>query len=272
MIRSVEIDPKMRAYYDKGEEASRLSGGFPSGPLEFVRTQEIVLRHMSPPPLQVLDVGGGPGAYASWLADLGYDVHVIDPIPLHVEQARAAHPRVTADEGDARSLERAEASADVVLLMGPLYHLVERDERLRALGEARRVLRPKGLLFAAAISRYAAMLDLLLRLDKLHEPEVLEIVDDAVRTGVFGGPGRDELFTTSYFHLPSELWAEVAAAGFELIELVPVEGPAGTLPDFPERWDDPARRAAILESARLAELHPEMRAATGHLLAVARRH
>jgi SAM-dependent methyltransferase len=261
----------MRAYYEKGDEAARLSGGFPSGPLEFARTQEILLRHLPPAPADVLDVGGGPGAYAAWLVDLDYRVHLVDPIPLHVEQAREAHPSITAEVGDARSLDRADDSWDVILLMGPLYHLVERRERILALEEAKRALRPGGLLFAAAISRFAALLDLLIRLDRLHEPDVLALVESAVRTGVFGGPGRGELFTTSYFHLPLELAGEVEEAGFELIELTPVEGPAAVLPDFPERWAEPARRAAILEAARMAEGEPEMRAATGHLLAVARR-
>ena len=266
----MDVDPAVRAYYEKGEEAARLTGGFPSGPLEFARTQEIVGRHIALPPLDVIDVGGGPGAYAAWLAGLGHRVHLVDPIPLHVEQALAAHPEITAAVGDARTLDRKDASVDVVLLMGPLYHLIERSERLRALSEARRVLRPGGLLFAAAISRYAALLDILVRLDRLHESDVFEVVADAIRTGVFGGPGRGELFTTSYFHLPRELDEEVQAAGFALVESVAVEGPGALIPDFPERWADPTRRRAIIEAARLGEGDPEMRAATGHLLAVAR--
>jgi ubiquinone/menaquinone biosynthesis C-methylase UbiE len=64
-----ELDPDVRVYYEEGEEASRLFGGFPSGPLERTRTQEILDRYLPPGPLEVLDVGGGPGAYAAWLAE-----------------------------------------------------------------------------------------------------------------------------------------------------------------------------------------------------------
>ena len=71
--------------------------------------------------------------------------------------------------------------------LGPLYHLIERTDRLRALSEARRVLRPGGWVFVAGISRYAALLDLLVRLGKLHEPQIFEIVKTAVETGVFRG-------------------------------------------------------------------------------------
>jgi hypothetical protein len=138
------------------------------------------------------------------------------------------------------------------------------------MGLWRRVLRAGGLLFAAAISRFAALLDLLIRLDRLHEPDVSEIVARAVETGVFGGPGEGELFTTSYFHLPRELSSEIAEAGFGVLELMQVEGPGALLPDFQVRWADPARREAILEAARLTESDPEMLAAGSHLMAVAR--
>lgn len=267
----MDLDPAIRAYYEKGEEAERLFGGFPSGPLEFVRTQELILRHLPTGPLDILDVGGGPGVYARWLADLGHRVHLIDPLQLHVDQARAAHPNVKAEVGDARDLSRPDASADVVLLLGPLYHLVEQEDRFSALHEARRVLRPGGVLFAAAISRFAAMLDLLLRVDRLHEPDVFDVVDHSVRTGTFGGPGRGGLFTTSYFHLPRDLVREINDAGFESTRVLQVEGPGCWVSDFEDRWADSARREAMLEAARFVEAEPEMLAASSHLLGIATR-
>ncbi|MEX2557089.1 MAG: class I SAM-dependent methyltransferase [Actinomycetota bacterium] len=264
-----EIDPEIRAYYERGGEAGRLLGGFPSGPLELARTQEILLRYLGPPPLEILDVGGGPGAYAAWLAERGDRVHLIDPIALHVEQARAAHPKVTAEIGDVRKLPLANATVDAVLLLGPLYHLVDRGDRLLALGEARRALQPGGLLFAAAISRFAALLDLLVRLDRLHEPEVFRVVEVGVRTGVFRG-ADGELFTTAYLHRPEELREEILEAGFELDAVLNVEGPGFLVPDFETRWRDPARRDAILAAARLVESEAAMLGASSHLLAVAR--
>ncbi len=67
-----------------------------------------------------------------------------------------------------------------MLLLGPLYHLIDRADRMTALGEALRVLRPGGVLFAAAISRWASLWDLLLRLDLLHDPAVAGVVGEAV--------------------------------------------------------------------------------------------
>ena len=265
-----DIDPEIRAYYERGGEEGRLHGGFPSGSLELERTREILGRYLPPAPLEILDVGGGPGVYAAWLANRGDRVHLVDPVPLHVEQARAAHPKVTAELGDARQLPQPDASVDVVLLLGPLYHLVDRDDRLRALQEARRVLRRGGLLFAAAISRFAALLDLLVRLDRLHEPEVFRVVEAGVRSGVFRGAEGAQLFTTAFLHRPDELRDEVLEAGFELEDVLNVEGPGFLLQDFQDRWADPARREAILAAARLVETEPEMLGASSHLLAIAR--
>ena len=150
-------------YYEHYDEQGRLGRG--SGALEFARMRELIGRFLAPPPGVVLDVGGGPGRYACWLAAKGYHVHLVDPVPKLVEQARAASaaqpdwPLASAAVGDARSLPHAPGSADAVLLMGPLYHLQAREQRLAALREAHRVLKPGGILVAKAINRLASLLD-----------------------------------------------------------------------------------------------------------------
>ena len=82
------VDEEIAGHYRTGYERERLGGG--TSRIEFARTKELLQRFLPPPPAAVLDVGGGPGAYASWLADLGYRVHLIDPVPLHVQQAAEA--------------------------------------------------------------------------------------------------------------------------------------------------------------------------------------
>ncbi len=172
------IDDNIRAYYDQGRERERLFGG--SGSLELARTQELLRRFLPDPPADILDVGGGPGTYASWLANAGYHVHLIDPIPLHVEQALEAAAELpnhsfTAAIGDARALEAPDTTCDAVLLLGPLYHLTERSDRITALSEAQRVLRPGGLVLAVGISRFGSLLDAL-RQGVLNDPEARSII------------------------------------------------------------------------------------------------
>src|SRR5690349_2495113 len=150
------------AFYARGLERDRLSGG--QGALELARTQALLMRFLPPPPCVVADIGGGPGCYAVWLAERGYDVHLVDPVPLHIEQAAAlarSRPGVSlasAAIGDARRLSLPDESIDAVLLLGPLYHLPQRADRIGALAEARRVCRRGGVVIAAAISRFASTL------------------------------------------------------------------------------------------------------------------
>ena len=84
------MDRDIAAHYELGHEADRLDTW---GRLERERTLELLERHLPPAPADVLDVGGGPGAYAVRLARAGYAVRLVDPVELHVEQARAASCR-----------------------------------------------------------------------------------------------------------------------------------------------------------------------------------
>jgi ubiquinone/menaquinone biosynthesis C-methylase UbiE len=258
------FDEDITAYYDQGEEAGRLGDW---GRLELVRTQVLLERYLPQPPAEVLDVGGGPGAYAVWLAGLGYDVTLLDPVELHVTQARAAGV-ARAHVGDARALPFADGSADAVLLLGPLYHLVEADDRRRALEEARRVLRPGGVVAPAAISRFASATDGLLK-GFVRDPEFERIVENDLRDGRHENPTRDpSWFTTAYFHLPDDLATEVGAAGFELTTLVAIEGIGAWLPDIDDWLDDAERRAVLLRTIARVETEPSLLGASPHLLAV----
>jgi SAM-dependent methyltransferase len=262
-MRDVGLDDDITAYYDRGEEAGRLGDW---GRLELIRTQELLERFLPPPPAVVLDIGGGPGAYAGWLAGLGYRVELLDPMQLHVEQARAAG--VSAAVGDARELPFGDASADAVLLLGPLYHLPDANDRARALAEARRVLRPGGVLAAAAISRFASTIDGLLK-GFLADPAFERIVERDLGDGRHENPARHPgWFTTAYFHLPDDLAAEVRAAGFDLTGLFGIEGPGGWLTDVDDWLDDPPRREALLRTIRRVETEPSLLGASAHILAV----
>ena len=258
------LDRDIRTYYDRGGERTRLDGS-----LELVRTKVLLDRLLPAPPATVLDVGGGFGVYASWLAERGYSVKIVDPVPLHVESARANG--FAAEEGDARTLGEADESWDVVLLFGPLYHLLDRADRVRAFAEARRVVRPGGLVFGATISRWASMYELLLN-GLADSPGFA----DLVRGDLAAGTRRDTVhladgFTTVYFHRPEELPGEVADAGLRLDGLYAVEGMAQWMPDVAERLADPARRDLVLELAARTEREPSTLGSTAHVLVVAHR-
>jgi SAM-dependent methyltransferase len=260
-------DIALRAYYERGMERERLSDG--RGDLEFTRTTEIVLRRLPAAPAVVADIGGGPGRYALWLASLGYKIEHRDLMPLHVEQLAADAAGVAGLHtavGDVRDIDLPDASVDAVLLLGPLYHLTDRADRVGSLRECARIVRPGGPVFAAAITRWAARIDGMLRERiYLEYPAALDLIDETDRTGML--PPLHEGAFTAFCHRPGELREEIREAGLEITDLVSVEGPAVMLGDLDARMADPRDRSVALEVARAIERIPELVGFGPHLIA-----
>lgn len=262
-------------HYTEGNESQRLFDGV--GPLEMARTQELLERYLPPAPAVVFDVGGGTGIYAYWLAKKGYQVHLVDAVPSHVEQARSAsqaqpdHPITSLAVGDARKLDRADTSVDAVLMLGPLYHLTHRADRVDALREARRILQNGGVVLAAGISRFASTFDGLSR-HLLDDPAFEAIVQRDLTEGQHRNPMQHPgYFTTAFFHHPSELKDEVEAAGLQHELTVAIEGPGWLLQNFEEHWRQQERRERLINLIRQLEAEPALLGASAHLMVVARK-
>jgi SAM-dependent methyltransferase len=269
-----DVDPAVLSYYERRPEETRLSRGVSQ--LEAARTKALIRRFAPPPPGTVHDIGGAAGAYAFWLSALGYEVHLLDPVPrltrIAQDRDRAASHRLASIRlGDARALPWEDASCDVALLLGPLYHLPDPGDRSLALSEAMRVLRPGGLLFAACITRWASLLDGL-TFDFLADPEFAEIVSEDLATGRHQNPGDTEgYFTTSYFHTPLEFVSELSAPDRTVLGIFGLEGPARMLTDFDARWRDPRKRADLIRAAEALEDEPSVLGISPHLLGVCRK-
>jgi len=252
-------------YEERYDEDTRLDRD-PGNRLEMIRTRVIMERHLPDPPATILDVGGGPGAYAAALGEAGYDVELIDIVPRHIRQA--TERGVRAQLGDARDLPVPTRTQDAVLLLGPLYHLIEREHRLAALGEAMRVGKAGAPVFVAAISRYAAVID---GLDSgfWDDPEFAELVVAELETGThINATGNPSYFTTAYFHLPDDLRSELEDAGLERVEVVAVEGIGWAAGDLSERLDDAVKRAELLRLLELLEKEAPILGVSPHLLGI----
>ena len=264
---------EVASHYASGYEAERLQVG--AGQLDRERSRELMARFLPPAPATVLDIGGGPGGHACWLASRGYKVHLIDVTPVHVELAKKASaaqptlPLASAEIGDARCLSWTTCSVDGVVVFGPLYHLTNRDDRLQALREAFRVLRPNGVLLAAGISRFASTLDGLSR-GFLKDPQFADIVRQDLKDGQHRNrTGNPNYFMDTFFCHPDELRAEVTEAGFTTAEIYAVEGPCWLLPDFDSWWTNDELRERLLGIVRALEREPSMLGVSAHLVAVA---
>ncbi|MFD6397157.1 class I SAM-dependent methyltransferase [Nocardia sp. NPDC060249] len=249
-------------HYSGASEDDRLSRS-PHGRLEFLRTQELIRRALTAP-MRVLDVGGGTGVHAEWLANDGHIVHLVDPVPEHVETA-AALPGVTAELGDARRLPVPDNSFDTVLLLGPLYHLTESDDRTTALYEAVRVLRPGGILIAAAISRYLSALET--GTNGTLDDTLTTAVAEVIATGDYDAHVG---FVRTHWHTADELRTEIEAAGLIDVMTYGVEGPAWPTLDHAGQHSFRSLVTAALQCARLLEQDPLLINASAHLLAIAR--
>jgi len=222
-----------------------------------------MLRRLLEPGSQVLDVGGADGVHAEWLVHDGHDVEILDVVPTHVERATARG--LVARKGDARELPYADGSFDAVLLLGPLYHLVDASDRAQALAAARRVLRPSGLIAAAAVTRVAVALDYL-RKGRFDDPDAQAIAARIVANGHDDTGFGAGIF---YFHTVEELRRELLDASFADVTVRGIEGPAWPLV-APDCAPDDPRIAQVTAIAEMVDGDETLAGASAHILAAAR--
>ncbi len=195
--------------------------------MELALTLKALDETLPPAPADVIDIGGGPGRYAIELSRRGYRATLLDLAQANLDLAaqKAAEAGVNLHatvHGNALDLSAfADNTFDAALLMGPLYHLVSLEDRKRCIHEARRVLKPGGLLFAAFINRYGVFVDAAAK----YPQDVFD------RRGLWEGIWRDgvnppphDSFTDAYFAMPSEIVPFMETGGFSTLNLLGLEG------------------------------------------------
>jgi ubiquinone/menaquinone biosynthesis C-methylase UbiE len=270
----MEIDKEIQAYYNTGIEKDRLNTDVFQ--LERERTEEILLRFIPKNRSKILDVGGGTGHYAFWLKEKGHEVHLVDPVRFNIDAAKAeAKKRKLVPDSiqlaEARDLPWEDNRFDVVLLMGPLYHLTKKKDREEALKEASRVTKNGGLVMAVGISRYASLMDGFFR-NMIKDPDFFQIVDQDIATGQHRN-FTDKLayFTTAYFHHPEALQKEIREAGLHIESTIAIESFGWLIPDFIKKWAEKDYKPLLLESIRRVETQDDLLSISAHFMVVARK-
>jgi len=196
--------------------------------MEF-RTTLRAMHEFITPGSRILDIGGGPGRYSIELARAGHRVTLLDLSSGNVELARQKAcelgvPAIEFVHGNALDLSRfGDAAFDVVLLMGPVYHLTEPSDRHRTIQEALRVLVPGGLLFASFITRYAVYVDLL-ELDPGLIARYASAYEQLMRTSVHIPTEQNPGFTDAYFAHPMEIEPLMSEYALTTVRLAVAEG------------------------------------------------
>ena len=258
-----DVDARIQDYYSQHfAEAGRLTVRSAQGRLEFERVQELIAGRIRPGS-HVLDVGGATGVHAASLAELGHDVVLIDPVPAQVQEAKR-HGTFDAHVGDARDLQFEDDSFDVALLFGPLYHLAERKDRLLSLGEAARVVRSGGWIFAAAIPRFIrhAVLTLGEGIPHPYPADWVSLLEH-------GSAARGGRFPGAHFHTAEELEGELSQVGLIDISVCAIEGPDGLALEQLGEVDEDLHQAALMMVRKVGHL-PGIRDMTNHMMGTAR--
>ncbi|MCL2508284.1 MAG: methyltransferase domain-containing protein [Oscillospiraceae bacterium] len=259
---------EIKEFYDhKANEDKRME----REPLEFLRCKEIISRYLSQGKMEIADIGGATGVFSYWLAQMNHDVHLLDYAPLHIEQAKekGRNNNITLTSytcGDARQVPYHDKQFDLVLEMGPLYHIQDKKDRMRCLSEAMRILKNGAVIICEVISRYANLFEGF-QWNLIHDERFIEILDENLSTGKHS-PADTSYFTTAYFHTPDEIYNELEEAGFAEISIIPVEGFANIL-NVKEYFESEHKKELLLKYIRQTENIPELFGVSGHFMAIA---
>ena len=259
-------------FYQKYDEDGRMS----RRPLEFARCKEIITRYLSKDKMTILDIGGGTGAFSFWLSEQGHAVSLLDFVPEHIETVHRHEEekglRLEASViGDACCLPFGDNCFDLILLMGPLYHLTQRQDRLKALREAYRVTSPGGTIICETISRFSSLIDGFF-LDFIKDPEFAPIMKEDLISGLHRdtSSGRN-YFTDAYFHHPDDVPGEIAAAGFRFEKLIAVTSFGSMIPDIETKMKKLDFSKLLLETIKDVECEKSLMGISSHFIGIGKK-
>lgn len=200
-------------------------------------TLHTILSHLPhTTPAKIADIGGGSGVYAFKLADMGHEVHLRDLSPALVELARqnnALHPLASIEVGNAIDPDlfdgRQIGTFDAVLLLGPLYHLPNRLDRISAMRVALSLLKPSGVLFCAFVTVHAHLRDLVVRDPSRLLKEYKPFYEEYLSSGEYVKTRATGQKVESY-HVPNlsqDIEELVSESGGRLVEVISTEGILG---------------------------------------------
>jgi ubiquinone/menaquinone biosynthesis C-methylase UbiE len=249
------ISRNIEVFYNKASEETRLEKGM--GIFEFERIKSLIEKYIPSSSSTIIDIGGGTGKYSEWLAKKGHQVHLVEPVPKHIEiaknRANKLKNKFSVHMGESQSLGFQSNFADLIILHGPLYHLQKKEDRELAIKEAKRVLKNDGIILGFAINYTASTLVGLLN-GLIHKKTFFEMCKEELTTGIHN-PADDFpwLLAEAYYHKPEQLKDEFINQELAYLNTYAVEGMAWLDKDYFANMLNDEKKSTLIKLIQITQ-------------------
>lgn len=266
------ISSKVELFYNKASEEDRLSKGM--GVFEFERIRHLISLYLKDSST-ILDVGGGTGKYSEWLSKLNHNVYMIEPVDKHLiiaeNRSRKLKKKFKVVKGESKDLDFPNNFADLIILHGPLYHLQNREDRILAINEAKRVLKKEGVILGFGINSTASTLAGLLN-GLIYKPTFLEMCKSELESGIHNQPEDFPwLLAEAFYHKPSALKDEFLVCGLKIDKMFAVEGLVWLDKDYFSNMLNPKRRNVLDDLLMATENDESLLPFSPHIMIAAKK-
>lgn len=247
---------ELEKYYNKFNEEKRLNSRH--GQVEFTTSMKYIHTYLPDDPhAKILDVGAGTGRYSVALAEEGYDVTAVELVKYNLGILKQKNSTVKAYQGNALKLSRfPDKEFDMVLVFGPMYHLLTTEEKVQALKEAKRVLKNDGVMLVAYCMNEYSILTYGFR-----QNHILECLENGKISKDFRvQPKAEDLY--DYVRL-EDMDAYNKAAGLKRIKVISADGPSDYMRPVLNAMDEATFEAFIRYHLTICE-RPELVGAGSH--------
>lgn len=260
---------ELELYYNKFNEEKRLDSRH--GQVEFITSMKYIHKYLQELELEkpksdirILDVGAATGRYSIPLSEEGYDVTAVELVKHNLARLKAKGSSVKAYQGNAMKLKRfPDDSFDAVLVFGPMYHLHETEEKVKALSEAKRVTRPGGVIFVAYIMNEYSVITYAIKERHIKEGIMQGMLDESFHCT----KSANELYS---FVRTEDIEALNQTVGLERLQLIAADGAANYIRPYLNALDEEEFQYYIKYHLSTCE-RADLLGASGHLVDILRK-
>ncbi len=249
------ISRNIELFYNKVSEETRLDKGM--GVFEFERIKSLLEKYIPASSSKIVDIGGGTGKYSEWLANMGHQVYLVEPVSKHIKIAQNRADKLknkfSIRLGESKKLNFPNNFADLIILHGPLYHLQKKEDRELSIQEAKRILKSEGIILGFAINYTASTLVGLLN-GLIFKKSFFEMCMQELKTGIHNPPqDYPWLLAEAYYHKPEELKEEFVNQELTHLNTYAVEGMAWLDTNYFTNMVNDEKKKLLMELVHITE-------------------